>query len=146
MLEVAEDSLEYIKFSNKDTSKLFNVVLSVHEINQSQKKIEDYYKQGEEEIKANGWDFSCKRSRILTDQRTLYFNDYTVNVSSGESFKILNIYGLMRDKKLFEISCRHSENTGASARIIFFSLATNSFYNKERFINPLEEIKSITFN
>lgn len=146
LLEVVEDTLEYIKFSNKDSSKLFNVVLSVHELEESKKQIENYYKQGEEEITANGWSFAYKRNEVIAGERTLYFNDYIITISESNKFKVLNAYSLMKDKKLFEISCRFSENIESSARIIFFSLLSNCFYNTERFIDPLEEIKTITTN
>lgn len=145
-LEIVEDSSEYIKFSNNDTSKLFNVVLSVHSIEQSKKTIEQYYKQGEEEIIANGWSFASQKSKITTPNRDLYFNEYSINQGSSQKFKVMNAYGLLSNKTIFEISCRFSEEIEASARLIFFSILTNSFYNKQRFINPLDKIKSVAAN
>jgi hypothetical protein len=127
LLEVVEDSSEYIKFSNQDSSKLFNILLSVHDIGQTQKTIENYYKQGEEEIEAQGWQFTASRNKVITPNRTLYFSEYSVVVSGSKSFKILNAYSLVSRNKIFEISCRYDITTEASARLIYFSLLTNVF-------------------
>ncbi len=146
LLEVVEDSLDYIKFSNKDTSKLFNIVLSVNEIAKSEKKIEEYYKQGEEEILVNDWTFVSKRNKIVTKSRILYFNDYSISPKEGTNFKVLNIYGMIDNKNIFEISCRFNEEIEGSARLIFFSLLTNCFNNGKRVVNPFEDIETFTIN
>jgi hypothetical protein len=146
LLEVAEDSSNYIKFSNKDTSKLFNVVLSVNELAKSEKKIEEYYQQGEEEILANDWTFTSERNKITTKSRIIYFNDYSISQKNGNRFRVLNIYGMIDSKNIFEISCRFNKEIEGSARLVFFSLLTNCFYDMGRFINPFEEIKAFTVN
>lgn len=128
LLEIVEDSSDYIKFSNNDTSKLFNVVLSIHSIEETNKKIDQYYKQGEEEITANGWSFTSQRSKIITPSRELYFNKYAINQTSAKKFQVLNAYTLLNNTMIFEITCRYSGEVETSAKLIFFSILTNSFF------------------
>lgn len=142
-LKVIEDSLEYIKFSNKDTSNLFNIVLSIHSIEQSRKTIDEYYRQGEEEIVANGWTFTSEKNKIVTSNRDVYFNDYTIKQDIKQGFNVLNVYSMINDKEILEISARFSEDAAFSARLIFFSVLTNIFYNEQRLINPWEKIESV---
>lgn len=144
LLDIVEDSSAYIKFSNKDTAKLFNIVLSIHNIQESKKNIEEYYKQGEEEIIDRNWAFINKRNKIITDQRVIYFNEYLINTTKSERFKVLNMYSVVNDNLIFEVSCRFDERTEPTARTIFFSLLSSSFYNNRRFINPLDEITYTT--
>lgn len=143
-LEIVDESSEYIKFSNNDSSKLFNVVLSVHSIEQSRKTIEQYYKQGEEEITANGWSFASQKIKITTPNRDIYSNEYSINQGNSQKFKVLNAYGLLSTKIVLEISCRFSEDIEGSARLIFFSILGNCFYDRQRFVNPFEKIESFT--
>jgi antitoxin component YwqK of YwqJK toxin-antitoxin module len=143
LLVIVEDGSDYIKFSNKDSSELFNVVLSVHDIEKREGAIKDYYKHGEKEIKDNEWNFKRTGKEIAMAKEVLYFNEYYVN-SEIADFKVLNAYSLTKDKKVFEISCRYDKNIESSAMIIFFSLLTNSFYADERLVNPFSEIKAVT--
>lgn len=142
LFKPVEDSIEYIKFSNRDSVNLFGVILSIHSLEETKKEIDQYYKQGEEEIKANGWRFTSKRERMSTKQKTFYFNDYKITPSPGDTFQVLNMYAVMKDKKLFELSCRFNREIETSARIIYFSIMTNCFYKGERFLNPMDEIIS----
>ncbi len=142
-LQVVSDTLNDAMFSNFDSSKLFNIILSVIPIEETDKQTENYYQQGEAEIKDKGWKFSRKSSKIITKNQEFYFNTYTITISAGQSFKVLNMYRLMADKKLLEISCRYDEQIEPSAKIVFFSVFTNSFYKNERFLNPFERIKGV---
>jgi hypothetical protein len=139
LLQKVEEDSNSIKFSNNDSSGLFNLVVATNGLKASNRDIEEYYKQGQEEIEANGWHFTVNRSTIKTSKKNYYLNDYTIITPSG-SFKLLNIYTEMSEKGFSEISCRYNENVSASARIIFFSLITNLFYKEERFMNPWEDI------
>jgi hypothetical protein len=76
----------------------------------------------------------------------LYFNEYYINTEKAKRFKVLNAYGMVNDKSIFEITCRYTENIEASASLIFFSILSNSFYDEQRFLNPLDEIKSTSTN
>lgn len=142
-LEVIEDSTEYIKFSNGDSSKLFNLVLSVHGLVQAQKSIDNYYLQAEEEIIRNEWKFNSKNDKIIAKDATFYLNEYTIHITESNGFKVLNIYRLIQKDKLLEVSCRYDESTETTAKTIFYSVITNIFYDNKRFFNPFEELKTI---
>ncbi len=142
-LQLVSDTLVDVKFSNLDSSKLFNIIFSVLSIEETNKQIENYYQLGEREIKDKSWEFTRKSNKIITKKQEFYFNTYTISTPIGQSFKVLNMYRLMRDKKLFEISCRYDEKIEASAKIVFFSAITNCFYKNERILNPFEKIKGV---
>jgi|GEM_PF-6891256 len=142
-LYLVNDTLSDVQFSNKDSSKPFVIALSVLELEEANKDLENYYELGEREIKQNGWDFSRQSNQIITKNHKLYLNSYSIRIDSGQSFKVLNIYRLMGDKIFFEISCRYDERTESSAKIVFFSAVANCFYKGERVINPFEPIKYI---
>jgi hypothetical protein len=143
LLELVEDSLEYVKFSNKDSVKLANIVLSVVNIDDLKVSADSFYKKGEEDINSRNWTFERKRNKIESSKYVYYLNEYVIHPEKNNNFKVLNAYRVMNDGKLLEISCRYSDATANSAKIVFFSIMSNSFYRSERFMNPFEEIKSI---
>lgn len=141
VLKVVEDGPEYIKFSNKDTLNMFNIVISIHDFKYSNLE-DDYYKQVETEINNRNWQFVSNHNKIETDKRILYFGEYAISISNDSSFKLLNTFGLMNNGKLLEITCRYNKNVENSARIVFFSVFGNIFYKNERYAEPFGKVKS----
>jgi hypothetical protein len=138
MLTVAEDSLEYIKFTNGNLrSNIFNLVLTVGDLDKTQKSVYDHFQRGQEELKAMGVDFTCKRDSFTNKNRTFYLSEYNVMKESNSEYGILHFYSLVNGM-LVEISCRFSTTVAPSARIIFFSVLTNCFYQNERLMDVLE--------
>lgn len=139
-VELVEDSLDYVKFSNKDSSKLFNIVFSAHDIRPTKKTIDNYYQQSEEEILSKGWRFNSIHNMLTTSEHTFYFNDYTI-FTPKDSFKVLNLYTSLDSDRVMEVTCRYDISTEESARLIFFSLLTSVFHGKQRIVNPFSKIK-----
>jgi hypothetical protein len=139
LFKVEEDS-SYIKFSNKDSLNLFNLVLAVKSLDKINVKVEEYQKIGEKEIKENGWKYTSTNTRLVTKGQPLYFNVYRIQTSEGGDFSIFDIYKEMKNGRLLEISCRCSKETEATARIVFFSTILNCFYENERFMDPFEKV------
>lgn len=138
-LQIAKEDSDYVKFSNMDTSNLFNFFVSVHDISEIPGGVNAYYKQGEKEIMIMNWSFEVlNEAKLLTQSRDVYFREYIIRDQNNKAFKMLNAFGIMKDKKLLELGCRYNEDVETSARTIFFSVFTNIFYKNERFTNPFE--------
>lgn len=136
-LEVIANNPEYITFSNNDTSNLFNLGISIRNIG----NIEDYNLKAENEILRMGWNFSVLNdARLYSKMRIFFLKEYRVFINKDLRFHMLNAYGIMKDGMLLEIACRYNENIEASAKRIFFAVFTNTFYKRERFISPFEEL------
>lgn len=138
-LQIEEDGLDLIKFSNNSSKYRFTLVLAISSIDHNVKNLDQYYKVGIAEIKRNGWDFSREQQKLINHSNTIYFNDYSVKAKE-DSFKIFNMYRQMKDGKLLEITCRYNKINEQSSRIVFFSVLSNCFYKKQRFLSPFDKI------
>jgi hypothetical protein len=142
---IASDS-NSVKLSNKDSSKLINIVIAIHDLASTNIDPEEYHLQGENEITQRGWHFQQNRTDLILKDRKAYFNEYKVTADSGSidrEFYLSNVYSVISDGKLMEIMCRYTEKGGLEARKLFFAVMTNSFINGKRFFNPFEPIVNI---
>jgi len=138
-LHLVEDSPDYVKFSNLDSTNLLNLVITIHDLTENPIDVNTYYKQGETKIQRNGWTFTVTRDKMTSKSRDLYLNEYSINTIGNEKFTVLNCYGTISTNKLAEVSCRFTQSSTVLARNIFFSVISNAFIGKRRFINPFEE-------
>jgi hypothetical protein len=139
LIKVEEDS-SYVKFSNNDTLNLFNLVIAVNRLDGINAKVENYQKIGEQEIRAKGWKYNSTNTTLVTNGQPFYFNEYRIQPTDSSKFYIFNIYRKMRNGRLIEITCRYSQQSETTARILFFSIILNCFYENERFMDPFEKV------
>lgn len=136
LLSAVEGSVDYVKFSNEDSSKLFNLVLSKQKID-TIGKLNELHKVGEKEILSNGWEYEIKKDAISTKYGMVYLNEFDVKAEPVD-FLILNIYRKISDEYVLVVTARYSPLIERSARIVFFSVVSNLFIGKERFLNLFE--------
>lgn len=141
-LELVEDSSGFIKFSNKDSNNLFNLVFIDHNLNEESIYVPEYHKVGESEVLAKGWKYLQKKIRLDLKNDTLYFNSYQIQ-DGKNGFSILNIYEKL-DNHLIEVICRYNEPSEREAKRVFFSVISNLFLQKNRFMNPFDKVNIVT--
>lgn len=143
---MVESDSSSVKLSNSDSSNLINIVIALHDLGSTNIDPEEYHKQGENEITQRGWQFQQNRTELILKDRKAYFNEYKVTLDAsdrGKTFYLSNIYSIISDNKLVEITCRYSDKGGLEARKMFFGIMTNCYIDGQRFFNPFEKVENI---
>jgi hypothetical protein len=140
-LDSLQEGSFFAKFSQVRESRVFNIVIAIHDIERSNLDVDSFYLLGEREIAAKEWKYQLQRQEIETNEGKYYFNLYNIDSSAKGPFEILNVYKLF-DGKLVEITCSFDSINSRRARTIFVSVLSNLFLNSKRFANPFENIKN----
>lgn len=141
---VVDSDSDYVKLSNKDSGNLINIVIAVHNLSSTKIDPDEYYKQGESEILQRGLQYQQNRTELIFINRKAYFNEYKITDSSRvKEFYLSNIYSVLTNEKLVEITCSYTEKGGLIARKMFFAVMTNCFIHGKRFFDPFEQLVNI---
>ncbi len=140
-LEIIEDTSNFIKFSNKDSSNLFYLAFIIHSLAEEYIKPSEYYKVGESEIQEQGLKYQENRTRLDLRNDTLYFNSYHIE-DGKKGLSVLNIYKKVNDH-LLEVVCRYNDPSELEAKRVFFSVISNLFFKKNRFMNLADKINIV---
>lgn len=140
-LEVIEQDSVFIKFSNTDSTKLFNLVLAFSDLSPNF-IVEQYHFEAQNEIIKRGWQFKSKRQQLLVEDNTFYYDEYSMKISEHDSARLISIYAIIGDK-FFELDCQYPIIISTTSNIIFFSVLGNLFFNQNRIFDPFAKIKEI---
>lgn len=137
-LNLHESSDRLISFKNKDTSKVFNLVIGKNYSN----SFSTYKSLIYDELRMRNVfliDSACHN--IETANGSVYmYNFINGRDIKGGEFYIFNIIGLSKEKNLIEVSLRCDEEYENKGRKVFFSVLPNLFIDSTRFINEREDI------
>lgn len=143
-LEIIEQDSVFIKFSNADSTKLFNLVLAFSDLAPNF-NIEQYHLEAEKEISRRGRQFTSKRQQLITEDNTFFYGEYTMNTSVHDSARLISMYAIIGDK-FFELDCQYPIIISTTSNIIFFSVLGNIFFNQKRIFDPFAKVKEIREN
>lgn len=143
-LKLAEEDENLIRFSNADSSRLFNLVIGKGYTTDTT-SLEAYKKMIYDDL--------ANRAVIILDSATNYIktsegNQYLFSSVFGsieqpkQDFILLNIAGKV-DKRLIEVSLRCDKEYDSKARKIFFSVLPNLFVGSRRFISSKDVITTL---
>jgi hypothetical protein len=137
--ELEEDSSYVAKFSNQ-SDFLANIVVSLSPQSYSDSFNSDsFFLTSNRQIKAQGWKFKLEQAIFQFKHSKIFLQDYTIYKTDIDSFKILNGYRLLPNKKLIELNVRFHPFLEETCRIIFLSMLTSMFYEDKRIVDLFEQ-------
>jgi hypothetical protein len=130
----------YTKFNSSDTSKFLTLTIGVNNPNIKSINIDSYYKEIEQSIKNEGYQFKSEKIKFQCDGRYFYFIKNTaLNKDNNLGvIDILNFYGFDVNNNFIEITCIGKNSSSKYVNIILSDVASNLFINNIRFIHPLK--------
>jgi hypothetical protein len=142
-LNILEDSATFVKFSNEDSSNLFNLVISIHKVSQEKLNVVEFYKGAEKEILERQWKFTSKKTRLDAKNDTFYIDSYQID-DKQKGFSVMQFYTKKNDS-IINISCRFNAISQIEAERIFYGIISSFFFDTKRVIDPLEEINIVNY-